>query len=117
VRKNIFVSYLPYEVGLQELVGLIALWKTIPTGGKEVKIANSHIFVPGKNGIYYVDDGETPFRFHLNFLDFKTQQARIIGLLPGPVGWNIEISPDERSFLYSKYDREGSELMLVDDFH
>jgi Tol biopolymer transport system component len=94
------------------------LWRTPATGGKEIKVANSETFVPGKNGVYYVDrSDELRSSFHLLFWDSKTQRTRTIGLLPGPVSsWNIEISPNERTLLYSKYDRQGSELMLVDDF-
>jgi Tol biopolymer transport system component len=94
------------------------LWRTSATRGNQIKVANSETFVPGKNGVYYVDrSDELRSSFHLRFWDSKTQRTRTIGLLPGPVSsWNIEISPDERTLLYSKYDRQGSELMLVDDF-
>ncbi len=93
------------------------VWKIPVAGGDAVKIEASYTFTPAKNGIYYVpgipSDRST---FQLNFLDFKTQQRRTLGVLPGPLGWNIDVSPDERWIIYAKFDRQGSELMMVDNF-
>jgi hypothetical protein len=101
------------------------LWKVPASGGNEVKIANSNSFVPRKDGLYYADaeahQRSFPLFLHqmsfpLSLLDFKKPGPRTLGLLPGPLGWSIEVSPDSRSILYSKFDRQGSELMLVDNF-
>jgi hypothetical protein len=54
--------------------------------------------------------------FPLNFLDFKLQRTRTVGVLPGPFGSSIDVSPDGRWLIYGKLDREGSELMLVENF-
>ncbi|MBV9443254.1 MAG: PD40 domain-containing protein [Acidobacteriaceae bacterium] len=96
------------------------LWSVPVAGGSEVKIAHSYMFVPAKEGVYYIAgpatlDLSTPFS--LSLLDFKTQERRVIGTLPGPLGWgNIEISPDSHTILYPKFDHSGSELMVVDKF-
>lgn len=93
------------------------LWKVPVSGGNEVKVADANYFVPAKDGLYYVDaKAEQQLSFPLFFLDFKTRERRTVGVLPGPLGWNIEVSPDSRLILYSKYDRLGSELMFVEDF-
>lgn len=87
------------------------------SGGSEVIIAHSWSFVPAINGIYFIEaDATQQSSMPLMFLDFKTQKQKTVGMLPGPVGWNIEISPGSQFFLYSKFDRRGSELMLVDHF-
>ena len=92
------------------------LWKIAVSGGKAINVAQSDTFVPAVDGIYYVDAYQSqPQLLSLSFLDFKTQQRRPVGVLPGPQGWNIEISPDSHRILYSKFDRQGSELMLVDN--
>jgi Tol biopolymer transport system component/DNA-binding winged helix-turn-helix (wHTH) protein len=95
------------------------LWKLAIAGGSEVNIAHSYTFAPAKEGLYYVEgmkDTDLSTSFSLSLLDLKTQDRRIVGTLPGPLGWNIEISPDSQSILYSKLDYSGSELMLVDNF-
>jgi len=96
------------------------LWELPVSSGNEVNIARSSTFVPAKEGLYYVDGQlvhDLSTSFSLSLLDFKTQERRIIGTLPGPLGWgNVEISPDSHSILYSKFDHQGSELMLVDKF-
>ena len=86
-------------------------------GGAEAYIARAYAFVPTKEGLYYLDQNVPLTSFPVSFLDFKTQQRRVIGTLPGPEGWgNIEISPDSRRILYSKFEHQGSELMLVGNF-
>jgi hypothetical protein len=94
------------------------LWRVSATGEHEIKVADSDTFVPGKNGVYYVDVAEGLLSsFHLLFWDSTTQRTRSLGVLPGPVRYeNLEVSPDESTLLYNKYDRQGSELKLVDDF-
>ena len=94
------------------------LWKVPVAGGKEVEIGPSYMFAPGQNGIYYApgSPGSVRSNFPINFLDFKTQRTRTIGVLPGPLGWDIDVSPDGRWIIYGKFGREGSELMLVEKF-
>ena len=95
------------------------LWKMPISGGSEVNIARSSSFVPAEEGLFFVDaqkDKDLSTSFPLSLLNFKTQERRIVGTLPGPLGWNIEISPDSHSILYAKFDHSGSELMLVDNF-
>ena len=93
------------------------LWKVPAAGGEEVEVERSYRFAPGKNGIYYMKPPDLWYGpFQLYFLDSKTHRRRTIGVLPGPFGWNMDISPDGRSIIYSKFDREGSELMLLENF-
>jgi len=94
------------------------LWKIPVAGGKPVEIGPSYMFAFGKNGIYYApgSPGSRLSNFPINFLDFKTQRTRLVGGFPGPLGWDFDVSPDERWILYGKFGREGSELMLIDNF-
>jgi hypothetical protein len=50
-------------------------------------------------------------------LDFATHAIRTIATVPGPVGDEVSVSPDEQWMLFSKVDRAGSELMIVENFH
>ncbi len=92
------------------------LWKIPVASGNEVKIAHSYDFALAGKGVYYTGVLGLQPSFPLQFLDFKTQQTRTLGILPGPLGWNIEVSPDDRWLIYAKKDRGGSELMLIDNF-
>ena len=94
------------------------LWKIPVAGGDEVEVERSYSFAPAKNGIYYMEGRDSwSSAFPLYFLDFATQRTRTVGVLPGPFGWSMDVSPDGRWIIYGKFDREGSELMLVDNFH
>jgi Tol biopolymer transport system component/DNA-binding winged helix-turn-helix (wHTH) protein len=96
------------------------LWRIPVSGEAEVRIAEAYFFAPAKNGIYYAglqNPNLWGSTFPLYFLDFKTQQTRTAGVLPGPFGdGNMDVSPDGRWLTYPKFDREGSELMLVENF-
>ena len=94
------------------------LWKMPVAGGAAVYIARTYAFVPTKEGLYYFDQNVPLPSFPVSFLDFKTQERRVIGALPGPegAGGSIAISPDSHWLLYNKFDHQGSELMLVDNF-
>jgi Tol biopolymer transport system component len=97
------------------------VWKMPVHGGQETKVLNSLVqsnFAPTKRGIYFIDASpvfETAPR--LKLLDFKTHEIRTIAILPGPVGDEMSVSPDEQWMLFYKPDREGSELMLIENFH
>jgi Tol biopolymer transport system component len=97
------------------------LWKMPVRGGGETKVLGSLLwanFAPAKRGIYFLD-GSPTFKAapHLKLLDFTTHAIRTIAPVPGVVGDEISISPDEQWMLFDRKDREGSELMLVENFH
>ena len=95
------------------------LWKKPVPGGDERRVAASLVesnFAPAKRGIYFLENtasSETTVR--VQFLDFATQTVRTLTTVPGPVGLEISVSPDERWMLFQRDDREGSELMLVEN--
>jgi eukaryotic-like serine/threonine-protein kinase len=95
------------------------LWKLPTRGGSEIRITQSlchHNFAPTKHGVYFIEDSSSAVNADLKFLDFRTRSLRTITTVPGPVGEEMSISPDERWMLYGKTDREGSELMLLENF-
>ena len=83
-------------------------------GGKETRLLEStdERFAPARNGIYFIDSRDQ----HLKFFDFKTHAIRTIAAIPGPIGTEMSVSPDEQWVLFDKQDRAGSELMLVENF-
>jgi Tol biopolymer transport system component len=95
------------------------LWRVPSAGGDAVWVGPYSSFAPARNGVYcaYTKSPRSQSAaFELRFLDSKTHQTKTLGVLSGPLGWNINISPDEHRLLYSKFDREGSELMLIENF-
>jgi Tol biopolymer transport system component/DNA-binding winged helix-turn-helix (wHTH) protein len=97
------------------------LWKMPVRGGGEIRVLESLLyqnFAPTKHGVYFLD-GSPAFKTapRLKLLDFTTHAIRTIATVPGPVGDEISVSPDEQWMLFFKTDRQGSELMLVENFH
>jgi dipeptidyl aminopeptidase/acylaminoacyl peptidase len=96
-----------------------SLWKKPVRGGEESRVVASLVesnFAPAKRGVYFLENAvssETTAR--VQFLDFATQAVRTLAAVPGPVGLEISVSPDERWMLFQRYDREGSELMLMEN--
>lgn len=52
---------------------------------------------------------------HLKLFDFKAHAIETVALVPGPIGAEMSISPDERWMPYESPER-ASELMLVENF-
>lgn len=52
---------------------------------------------------------------HLKLFQFQDQAIRSLASLPGPIGDEMSISPDERWPLYERFNYAGSELMLVEN--
>ncbi len=96
-----------------------SLWTMPVAGGTPVAIEQSYAAVATKDGLYY-SPAQNPSTlssastFILKLFDPKTKRTKTVGTLPGPLGWNLDVSPDEHWIIYSKTDREGSELMLVE---
>jgi Tol biopolymer transport system component len=96
------------------------LWRIPVRGGEETRVLPSlfeNEFVPTKHGIYFIEGGASETNLRLQFLDFATHAIKTIGMVPAPVGDEMSVSPDERWMLFQKCDRDGSELMLVENFH
>lgn len=95
------------------------LWKEPLRGGHESRVVASIIesnFAVAKRGIYFLENAaSSESTVRVRFLDFATQAIRTVALVPGPVGLEMSVSPDERFLLFQKDDHEGSELMLVEN--
>jgi Tol biopolymer transport system component/DNA-binding winged helix-turn-helix (wHTH) protein len=95
------------------------LWKMPVRDGDEVRVLKSPAeiyFAPAKRGIHFLEDTQS-FDLSLKFLDFTTHAIKTIAAVPGPVADDeISESPDERWMLYGKTGRQGSELMVIENF-
>jgi Tol biopolymer transport system component len=99
---------------------LPGLWKMPVAGGREIKVLNSlegANFVPTEHGLYFIEDQPlAENRFRLKLLDPASGSMKTMAVLPGPVGDEMSISPDEKWMLFLRPDREASELMLIENF-
>jgi len=76
-----------------------------------------------EKGIYFVPVQDAASGYSIQFLDLQTNQIRQIASFEGPVGSGglgddsgLAISPDGRWILYTRADRGGAELRLVENF-
>jgi hypothetical protein len=66
------------------------------------------------DGIYYItprDENLCEIRFH----EFANGRKRVIGDIERPVAFGLSVSPDHKTFLFSK-PVTGSDLMLIENF-
>ncbi len=68
-----------------------------------------------KDGIYFVAQSRER-RFAVHFLSFSSGKTSQLATIPKTVQWGFSVSPDERRILYTQVDREGSDLMRVENF-
>ena len=68
-----------------------------------------------KDGIYFVAKSREG-RFAIHFLNFSSGRTSRFATIPKRVaGWGFSVSPDERRILYTQLDRDGSDLMRVEN--
>lgn len=99
-----------------------SIWRMPIEGGDAVRVLegvpNFGWWEVAATGIYHLDVATTPA--HLKFFDFTTKRSRDITsielgyLVPGAEGFDI--SPDDRSILFTRVDEVQSDIMLVENF-
>jgi Tol biopolymer transport system component len=92
-----------------------SLWRIPAAGGKETKVLDSSAlwnFAVTKTGLYFV-----PVESHsIQFLELATGKVTRVAKSEQKIGFGLSVSPDGRSLLYAQLDREGGDLMLVENF-
>ena len=51
-------------------------------------------------------------RFH----EFSTGRSRVVSSIPGQLNLGLLVSPDRKTFLFTKVMSAGSDLMLIENF-
>ena len=96
------------------------MWKLLVTGGREECVIQEPVdeynFAIAPKGIYYSRAAATPLRNSMRLFRFETGQTEEVVRFDKTPALGLAISPDERWLLYSRFDQEGSDLMLVDHF-
>ena len=92
-----------------------SLWKVPSEGGEETQVLESvccQNFAVVEQGIYFVPEPNTSVKF----LTFATGRVTTIAKLSGYAAYGFSVSPDGRWLLYSQYEQNGADLMLVENF-
>lgn len=97
------------------------LWKVPVLGGDEIRVSSSlfqNSFMPRKRGVYFLESqpSSPAPTVRLQFLDFAIKTIKTVAVIPVPKSDEICVSPDEQWMLFDKSNREGSELMLIENF-
>jgi Tol biopolymer transport system component/DNA-binding winged helix-turn-helix (wHTH) protein len=98
------------------------IWAMPPDGGAEIRIwvgpgpDNWSNWAVTKSGIYFFapETGQPP---KIEYLDFKTKQLSQIGKLDKPSFYGLAVSPDGSSLLYSQWDRNEHQILVMEHFH
>jgi Tol biopolymer transport system component/DNA-binding winged helix-turn-helix (wHTH) protein len=99
-----------------------SLWRLPLGGGEESQVlpavaAFGSAFAPGREGIYFIRNAVLGTGQEIAFFRFATRQITSVVNIPRPAEVGLALSPDERLILYSQADEDGSDLMLVENFH
>jgi Tol biopolymer transport system component len=71
--------------------------------------------VVGDRGLYFVAVGDAPSKTSIDFFDFRTGRTTTLATIGKPWWFGIAMSPDQRWLLFPTIDRDGHDLMLVDN--
>lgn len=111
-------GYIPYEYEDGQALYYQrhdGIWK-MPFHGKPERavpiITVRSNYALSKRGIYLIDQKDS----HLKLFEFATETIKTIAPVPGPLGDEMTVSPDERWLIYGRTSYAGSELMLVENF-
>jgi Tol biopolymer transport system component len=96
-----------------------SLWKVPVEGGQAAKVLDGlseyENLAIEDTGVYFVPTSGTASS-SIEFLSLETGKTLPVATFDTSISGGIDVSPDGRSILYSKVERNGSELMLVENF-
>ena len=95
------------------------IWQMPATGGKERRLpvnAPLGAFAVAPGGIYFVPwEGYDNRLTQLSFYDFATRRTRVVMTIEGRVE-DLVVAPRGPTFLFTRLEREQSDLMLANGF-
>ncbi|MFH0947292.1 MAG: LpqB family beta-propeller domain-containing protein [Planctomycetota bacterium] len=99
---------------------LAGIWKWDRAGSATCLVEGSVTagwlaYVAAENGVYLVKSASATTR-EMYLLDYATQEARKIAVLPGFGCSNLALSPDGETLLYDRSEEFRCDLTLVNDF-
>ena len=101
--------------------GPFSIWRIPVDGGKMTKIIDgvspNGQWTVGIDGIYFFATPDAKGRSEIQLYEFATGRTKKILTVERTIGTRIVVSPDGRTILYPQIDEQGSDLMLVENFH
>ena len=98
----------------------LSIWRVPVEGGEEVKVLDSvnpfGRWTVGQLGIYYFSLFDKQGHSDIRLYEFSTGKITKIVTIERKPDWDLSVSPDGRTILYSQVDENGSDLMLVENF-
>ena len=91
----------------------LGLWRVPVTGGSPERILDNvyrRNFAVGERGVYYVTRAEDRA---VAYYDFERRTHRTILKTPNALSWGIDVSPDERTIVYSTMVHAGADLQTL----
>jgi len=92
--------------------------KRLPDG-KEKQVLKEGVahrgFAVFSDGVYYIHELGVS-RCEIRFRGFAGEQTRLVGEVEGTLDDGLAVSPDRKTFLFSKYSDAGADLMLIENF-
>jgi len=96
------------------------LWR-ITQGGREELVFSEPVdefnYDVTSKVVFFIPPPGAPSRMSIRFFNLETGQAGEVMRLEKAPCLGLSVSADERFLLYSQYDQEGSDLMLIDNFN
>jgi Tol biopolymer transport system component/DNA-binding winged helix-turn-helix (wHTH) protein len=87
-------------------------------GGPERQIASdvTSRFAVFEDGIYYIGRRGADKQYPIRFYEFTTGTSRLVTNVDGMLAEGFSVSPDRKTFLFSKSVFEGTDLMMIENF-
>ncbi|MDQ2947632.1 MAG: hypothetical protein M3Y27_17150, partial [Acidobacteriota bacterium] len=89
-------------------------------GGDEKQVLESVArrgFAVFEDGIYYLyADSRGAAKCEIRFHEFATGRSRLVGPIEGRLGLYLSVSPDRKTFLFTRVASAESDLMLIENF-
>jgi len=100
-------------------MGLPGIWKqNLADGSEELLIRDvfQH-FAVVESSLYFIN--YTPHYNHyftIRYLDLDTGNVFPVAEIKGHFAWSFAVAPDESAVVWSQFDRDPADIMIIDDF-
>ena len=101
------------------------IWKVPVEGGEETLVTSEqtnfmNMWALGGQGIYFTEPRAAKHQMILKLFRFESGQSSQIAVLDQPFpgsGTRLSLPADARWLLYDQFDRDESDIMLIENFH
>jgi Tol biopolymer transport system component len=99
--------------------GAEGLYAKLVPDGEERQVLEEGVarrgFAVFSDGVFYLHESGRN-SYEIRFHEFAGGQTRVVGDIGGPLGLGLAVSPDRKTFLFTKFNDGGSDLMLIENF-